>query len=116
MGNNSVPVLATLFLISYSKLYRTIIKALNWSTIMISTLQNSEAVWSSDGNLDYLGVRIMDIELCLVKSYDTWLGDVCTCSVLVHVLVVVMYSYMYMYMCMHSYLYMYMCMYMYKYM
>ena len=56
MGNNSVPVLATLFLLSYSKLYRTIIKALNWSTIMISTLQNSEAVWSADGNLDYLGV------------------------------------------------------------
>ena len=55
MGNNSVPVLATLFLLSYSKLYRTIIKALNWSTIMISTLQNSEAVWSADGTLDYLG-------------------------------------------------------------
>ena len=53
MGNNSVPVL----LLSYSKLYCTIIKALNWSTIMISTLQNSEAVWSADGNLDYLGVR-----------------------------------------------------------
>ena len=57
MGNNSVPVLATLFLLSYTKLYRTIIKALYWSTIMISTLQNSEAVWSADGNLDYLGVR-----------------------------------------------------------
>ena len=56
MGNNSVPVLATLFLLSYSKLYRTIIKALNWSTIMISTLQNSKAVWSTDGNLEYLGV------------------------------------------------------------
>ena len=56
MGNNSVPELATLFLLSYSKLYRTIIKALNWSTIMILTLQNSEAVWSADGNLDYLDV------------------------------------------------------------
>ena len=56
MGNNSVPVLAILFLLSYSKLYRTIIKALNWSIIMISTLQNSEAMWSADGNLDYLGV------------------------------------------------------------
>ena len=55
MGNNSVPVLATLFLLSYSKLYRTIIKSLNWSNIMISTLQNSEAMWSADGNLDYLG-------------------------------------------------------------
>ena len=55
MGNNSVPVLATLFLLSYSKLYRTVIKAVYRSTIMISSLQNSEAVWSADGNLDYLG-------------------------------------------------------------
>ena len=55
MGNNSVPVLATLFLLSYSKLYRTVIKALYRSTLMISSLKNSEAVWSADGNLDYLG-------------------------------------------------------------
>ena len=30
-------------------------------------------------------------ELCLVNSYVTWHGDVCTCFVLVHVLVVAMY-------------------------
>ena len=68
MGNNSVPVLATLFLLSYSKLYRTIIKALNRSTIMISTLQNSEAVWSADGNLDYLGVRHSPLFVAAVGS------------------------------------------------
>ena len=38
-------------------------------------------------------------ELCLVNSYDTWHGDGCTYSVLVHVLVVVVVMYLYIYMC-----------------
>ena len=53
MGNNSVPVLATLFLLSYAKLFRTIIIALSFT--MLSTTHGSKAVWSADGNLDYLG-------------------------------------------------------------
>ena len=53
MGNNSVPVLATLFLLSYPKLFCTIIKALSFT--MLSTTHGSKAVWSADGNLDYLG-------------------------------------------------------------
>ena len=53
MGNNSVPVLATLFLLSYAKLFRTIITALSFT--MLSTTHGSKAVWSADGNLDYLG-------------------------------------------------------------
>ena len=53
MGNNSVPVLATLFLLSYAKLFRTIITAFSFT--MLSTTHSSKAVWSADGNLDYLG-------------------------------------------------------------
>ena len=53
MGNNSIPVLATLFLLSYAKLFRTIITALSFT--MLSTAHGCKAVWSSDGNLDYLG-------------------------------------------------------------
>ena len=53
MGNNSVPVLATLFLLSYAKLFRTIISALSFT--LLSTTHGSKAVWSADGNLDYLG-------------------------------------------------------------
>ena len=53
MGNNSVPVLATLFLLSYAKLFRTIITVLSFT--MLSTTHGSKAVWSADGNLDYLG-------------------------------------------------------------
>ena len=53
MGNNSVPVLATLFLLSYAKLFRAVITALSFT--MLSTTHVSKAVWSADGNLDYLG-------------------------------------------------------------
>ena len=53
MGNNSVPVLATLFLLSYAKLFHTIITSLSYT--ILYTTQGRKAVWSADGNLDYLG-------------------------------------------------------------
>ena len=53
MGNNSVPVLATLFLLSYAKLLRTIITALSYT--MVYTSHGPKAVWTADGNVDYLG-------------------------------------------------------------
>ena len=61
MGNNSVPVLATLFLLSYAKLFRTIITALSY-TMLITSQENDDkfitkAVWSADGNMDYLGSK-----------------------------------------------------------
>ena len=55
MGNNSVPVLATLFLLSYAKLFRTIITALSYT--MLYSSQGQKAVWSADGNVDYLGPK-----------------------------------------------------------
>ena len=55
MGNNCVPVLATLFLLSYAKLLRTIITALSY-TIMY-TSHGPKAMWNSDGNVDYLGPK-----------------------------------------------------------
>ena len=54
-GNNSVPVLATLFLLSYAKLFRAIITVLSFT--ILSTAHDSKAVWSADGNLDYLGPK-----------------------------------------------------------
>ena len=55
-GNNAVPVLATLILMSYSKLLRTITQAL-----MVATVKCEEEiqwnVWSVDGNIDYLSVK-----------------------------------------------------------
>ena len=52
-GRNAVPVLATLILMSYTKLSRTVTNAL-----MMNTLQCGEykwSVWNVDGNIDYLG-------------------------------------------------------------
>ena len=55
MGNNGVPVLATLFLLSYAKLFNTIITATSYTTLY--TTQGKKLVWSADGNLDYLGPK-----------------------------------------------------------
>ena len=53
MGNNSVPVLATLFLLSYAKLLRTIITIMSYT--VVDTPHGQKTVWSADGNIDYLG-------------------------------------------------------------
>ena len=55
MGNNGVPVLATLFLLSYAKLFNTIITAVSYTTLY--TTQGRKLVWSADGNVDYLGPK-----------------------------------------------------------
>ena len=53
LGNNPVAVLATLFLLSYAKLLRTIITALSFTFLQYP--DGSEvAVWLYDGNLHYL--------------------------------------------------------------
>ena len=52
-GNNSVPVLATLFLLSYAKLLRTIITILSYTTV--DSANGQKTVWSADGDIDYLG-------------------------------------------------------------
>ena len=52
-GNNGVPVLATLFLLSYAKLFNTIISAISYTTLY--TTQGERLVWTVDGNVDYLG-------------------------------------------------------------
>ena len=52
-GNNSVPVLATLILLSYAKLLRTIIISLGFS--LLDYPQGTRIVWSFDGNVPYFG-------------------------------------------------------------
>ena len=55
MGNNSVPVLATLFLLSYATLLRAVITALSYT--LIYTSQGHKAMWTAYGNVDYLGSK-----------------------------------------------------------
>ncbi len=55
-GNNSVPVLSTLFLMSYAKLLRTIITILGFA-ILQSSEGTVTTVWLYDGNIPYLGLQ-----------------------------------------------------------
>ena len=52
IGSNSVPVLATLFLLSYAKLLRTIIATISF-TFMEFEDGSNVAVWMQDGNIKY---------------------------------------------------------------
>ena len=55
-GSHTVKVLATLFLLSYAKVLRTVITALSFTSPKLldgSTI----TVWLYDGNVDYLGVK-----------------------------------------------------------
>lgn len=51
-GHNSVPVLSTLILLSYTKLLRNIFNCLSYSVIESS--RNFQIVWTVDGNINYL--------------------------------------------------------------
>ena len=51
-GNNSIPLLATLFLLSYSKLLRSTIKALSFTYLLYPN--GYLAVWTEDGTVPYL--------------------------------------------------------------
>ena len=56
-GNNGVPVLATLFLLSYAKLLRVIVLALGPAVLQQFHPDGTRWVWLMDGNVPYLGLR-----------------------------------------------------------
>ena len=56
IGNNSVPVLATLFILSYAKLLRTIIATVSFTYIEFQDMTNVP-VWLQDGNVEYLSPK-----------------------------------------------------------
>ena len=53
MGTNGVSILATLVLLSYAKMFNTILTVLSYTTLY--TTQGRELVWSADGNIVYRG-------------------------------------------------------------
>ena len=55
-GNTAVPMLATLFLLSYSKLLRTIITAMSLTFLVEYPSGHKSTVWSFDGNLQFCGI------------------------------------------------------------
>ena len=64
-GNNSVPVLATLFLLSYAKIQRAVIAALSF-TFIHEERGDSFAVWIFDGNLRFLSGKHIPLFLTSV--------------------------------------------------
>ena len=52
LGNNPVPILATLILLSYAKILRTLIAAINFTYLEYPT--NNRRVWLYDANIDHL--------------------------------------------------------------
>lgn len=59
-GRNNIAILATLFLLSYNKILKTIITALTFTDVLVSRADNVtdqvvlHKVWTYDGNVDYL--------------------------------------------------------------
>ncbi len=64
-GNNSVPVLATLVLISHTKLISTIVSILQ-STTLYYPHGKTKTVWSYDGNIGYLSPKHIPLFLLAV--------------------------------------------------
>ena len=63
MGMRNIEVLATLFLLSYAKLLKTIVTALSFTDIMVASADNvfedltSQKVWIYDGNINYFSKK-----------------------------------------------------------
>jgi len=69
VGKNAIKVLATLFLLSYAKLIRTIIVAFSYT--VVSYPNGSEVpVWHSDGNLEYLKPKhlLLFVAACIFSA------------------------------------------------
>ena len=56
-GNRAVPLLATLFLLSYMKLLRTVITIFLFTHLSEIPTGSTLVVWSVDGEIDYFGVE-----------------------------------------------------------
>ena len=56
-GNRAVPLLATLFLLSYMKLLRTVVTIFLFTHLSEIPTGSTLVVWSVDGELDYFGVE-----------------------------------------------------------
>ena len=63
-GNNSVPVLATLFLLAYGKLIRTITNIFTYAELKYSHHDEALNVWSVDGTMEY--GELKHVVLCIV--------------------------------------------------
>ena len=72
MGMRNIEVLATLFLLSYAKLLKTIVTALSVTNIMVASADNitdplcPHKVWVYDGNIDYFSSKHLPLFIVAV--------------------------------------------------
>lgn len=64
MGSNPVSVLATIFLLSYTKLLRNCVSVMFYSVIVYP--HTTKMVWSVDGSIEYLGPKHLPLFLIAV--------------------------------------------------
>ena len=70
-GRHAVPVLATLFLLSYAKLLRTIITVMSFTTLRLPN-GSTTAVWLYDGNVRYLApkhIALLLLAVCFLLCF-----------------------------------------------
>ena len=70
-GNRAVPVLATLFLLSYMKLLRTVTSIYMFSDLLQYPNRPTVTVWSVDGSVDYFGLphALLLVAALIVKLF-----------------------------------------------
>jgi len=86
MGTRNIEVLATLFLLTYTKLLKTIVTALSYTNIFIARADNltdsltPQRVWLYDGPIEFFQMKHMAISvmsliflLCLFIPYTLFL-------------------------------------------
>ena len=72
MGMRNIEILATLFLLSYAKLLKTIVTALSVTNIMVASADNitdplrPHKVWVYDGNIDYFSSKHLPLFIVAV--------------------------------------------------
>ena len=69
IGNNAVPVLATLFLITYTKILRLIIDIISFTTITYPDGYKS-TVWLVDGNIKILNGKHIPLFLVTLVAFN----------------------------------------------
>ena len=67
LGNNPVPILATLILLSYAKILRTLIVAINFTYLEYPTY--NRGVWLYDANIDYLSGKHIPLFIVAVLVF-----------------------------------------------
>ena len=69
-GKNAVPVLATLFLLTYTKLLRLEITVVSYTSITYPNGHPNKTVWLYDGNVDYLKGKHIPLFIATVLLLD----------------------------------------------